>query len=67
MNANFGIFSLKEKVRKKDRKDVLAKNALTTMEEKAKLVNEDFTWLEASDFALQPALPLELRQENTEE
>ena len=63
MNANFGIFSLKEKVRKKDRKDVLAKNALAIMEEKAQLVNEDFIWLEANDFSLQPAAPLEQRLE----
>lgn len=40
MNANFGIFELTEKVRKKDRKETLAKNALARIDEIAKLVNE---------------------------
>lgn len=66
MNANFGIFSLKEKVRKKDRKDTLARNALSVMDEKAAIVNEDFTWLEDADFELEPALPLEQRQTGEE-
>lgn len=66
MNANFGIFSLKEKVRKKDRKDTLARNALSVMDKKAAIVNEDFTWLEDADFELEPALPLEQRQTGEE-
>ena len=39
MNANFGIFELNEKVRKKDRKAKLAENALKRIDEVAALVN----------------------------
>lgn len=39
MNANFGIFELDEKVRKKERKDRLAQNALQRIDEVASLVN----------------------------
>lgn len=39
MNANFGIFERTEKVRKKDRKDRLAQNALARIDEIAALVN----------------------------
>lgn len=39
MNANFGIFELTEKVKKKERKERLAQNALARIDEVASLVN----------------------------
>lgn len=42
MNANFGLFELTEKCRKKDRKDRLAANALERIQEVAKIVNADW-------------------------
>ncbi|MBF0579041.1 methylenetetrahydrofolate--tRNA-(uracil(54)-C(5))-methyltransferase (FADH(2)-oxidizing) TrmFO [Erysipelotrichaceae bacterium RD49] len=42
MNANFGLFELKEKCRKKERKEKLAANALARMDEAAKVVNADW-------------------------
>ncbi len=39
MNANFGLFELTEKVKKKDRKDALARNALARIDEIASQVN----------------------------
>lgn len=41
MNANFGIFELTEKVKKKERKEKLAANALARIDEVAALVNAD--------------------------
>lgn len=43
MNANFGLFELKEKVKKKERKEKLAQNALARIDEVAREVNADFT------------------------
>ena len=41
MNANFGIFELKEKVKKKERKEKLAANALKRIDEVADIVNTE--------------------------
>lgn len=46
MNANFGIFELKEKVKKKERKEKLAANALERIDEVAREVNADFSRME---------------------
>ncbi len=42
MNANFGLFELPEKVRKKERKEKLAQNALARIDEVAQVLNADF-------------------------
>lgn len=42
MNANFGLFELKEKCKKKERKDKLAANALQRIQQVADVVNADW-------------------------
>ncbi len=42
MNANFGLFELPQRVRKKERKEILARNALKRMEEIAPIINADW-------------------------